>query len=76
MKHKTTLFLETDSIDWCETVRINLERQRNAAVSLSEAFGGTVAKCYKALNFARPGVTGARIRGFPAIQGCSWLAQR
>jgi hypothetical protein len=37
MKHKTILFLETDSIDWCETVRVNLERQRNKAVSQSEA---------------------------------------
>ena len=37
MKHAVSLMLETDSIDWIETVRVNLERQRKAAVSVSEA---------------------------------------
>lgn len=37
MKHKITLFLETDSIDWFKTVAANLSRQRKRLVSLSEA---------------------------------------
>ena len=36
MKHKITLFLETDTIDWFKTVAANLSRQRNREVTLSE----------------------------------------
>jgi len=36
VKHKITLFLETDTIDWFKTVAANLSRQRNREVTLSE----------------------------------------
>ena len=37
MKHVVKVILSTDTIDWANTVRTNLERQRQTAVSFSDA---------------------------------------
>lgn len=36
MKHAVTLLLDLDSFNWLETVQKNLQRQRNAPVTVSE----------------------------------------
>lgn len=37
MKHIVKVILSTDTIDWITVVRANLERQRNTAVTFSDA---------------------------------------
>jgi hypothetical protein len=36
MKHAVTLLLDLDTFNWLETVQKNLQRQRNAPVTVSE----------------------------------------